>query len=421
MTLAASVAEPMVVSLLSGMHAIHGRSDGTVMAVDGFVDVPRTTEGGRTFQTELVFGTEAIPYTVGGATFGVPGLVAGCGLLHERDGRMPWSRLVEPALELARTGVELTAEDDSLLQLVEPVMTLNTGRSVFCHEDGSLKQCGDTIRLPDIGPLLEVLAQDGPSSVYTGEIAAALAEFCAEQGSLVTAADLRACQAIPHRPPQVSLFGHQAHTRVGLSPLLDYLDNLAGHPQAKVDVVTLAQVQRPHVTKVTGTTSFAAADADGNVCAVTASLGLGTSDWFHGCQLNSMLGERDLLAGPLRPRTRMGSMMAPTVVQSPGGKLTAVGSAGGSRIPSAMVRVIDGIVRQGLAPLPAVELPRLHRAGGVIHIEPTMPEEDEARLAAAGFRPNRWSTRHHFFGGVSAAGHDGAAGDSRRGGTQRDC
>ena len=418
MTLAACVGEPLVVSLLSGMHGIHGSPDGRVLAVDGFVDVPAITTGGHTVQTEVVFAEETVPYTVGASTFGVPGLVAGCGLLHQREGRMPWARLVEPALDVARTGVVLTPENAVLLDMIKPVMTMNTGAEVFCHPDGRLKTAGDQITLPDVTPLLEVLGSEGPTSMQHGEIAHALARFCNEVGSPMTTDDLASFRAVAHRPPLVEVFGHRVHSRVGLSPLLTYLDNLSVHPPDDVDVATLAEVQSMSGRKSTGTTSLAAVDADGNVCAVTASLGLGTGDWFHGCQLNSMLGEADLQQGPLRPRTRMGSMMAPTVIAAPDGTLTALGAAGGSRIPSAVLRVVDGMTRRGLDPLTAVELPRLHRVDDVVHIEPTTSEHDETRLQSAGFSPTRWGTRHHYFGGVSAAGHTGAVGDSRRGGDQ---
>src|SRR5205807_9799896 len=66
----------------------------------------------------------------------------------------------------------------------------------------------------------------------------------------------------------------------------------------------------------THTTNLVAVDGDGNVCVLTTSLGLGSGDWLPGLDLhlNSMLGETDLLRGPLEPGGRMQSMMAPSLV-----------------------------------------------------------------------------------------------------------
>ena len=61
------------------------------------------------------------------------------------------------------------------------------------------------------------------------------------------------------------------------------------------------------------TTNLVAADADGNVCAVTTSLGLGSGVWVpdFGVHLNSMLGEGELVRDGVAPGMRMGSMMSP--------------------------------------------------------------------------------------------------------------
>ena len=115
MTLAACVTEPLVVSLLSGMHAIAVGPDGRVRAVDGFGDVPAAAGAGRTVPTQVVFDDETWPYTIGPATFGTPAMVPGCRLLHERFGRLPWAVLLEPAREAARDGVVLSSQDEALL------------------------------------------------------------------------------------------------------------------------------------------------------------------------------------------------------------------------------------------------------------------------------------------------------------------
>jgi gamma-glutamyltranspeptidase/glutathione hydrolase len=54
--------------------------------------------------------------------------------------------------------------------------------------------------------------------------------------------------------------------------------------------------------------------------------------------------------------------------------------------------------------------------GTLVHAEPGVDEEALRSLAADGREVRRWPALHHYFGGVSLVGRDGAAGDPRRSG-----
>jgi gamma-glutamyltranspeptidase / glutathione hydrolase len=152
---------------------------------------------------------------------------------------------------------------------------------------------------------------------------------------------------------------------------------------------------------------------------LTTSLGLGSGDWLPGLDLhlNSMLGEVDLLHGPLEPGNRMGSMMAPTLALDGDGLELAIGAAGGTRLRTALLTVAAGLLDEGLEPAAAVERPRAHPAAGVVHAEPGVDDRGLAELERAGWTIRRWPERHHYFGGVSLCGRAGAAADPRRSGS----
>ena len=109
--LASCVAETVMTGLLGGGHAIYYDAvTGEARNLDCFVAVPGLdAPAGRRaelVELEVPFGTELVRYAIGIASTGVPGLSAGLGALHAAHGRLPWERLVEPALRLAREGVD---------------------------------------------------------------------------------------------------------------------------------------------------------------------------------------------------------------------------------------------------------------------------------------------------------------------------
>ena len=172
------------------------------------------------------------------------------------------------------------------------------------------------------------------------------------------------------------------------------------------------------------TTNISVVDNDGNACVITLSLGIGSGVWVpdHGFNLNSMLGEVELLTAELGPGQRMASNMVPLVVVDPGGALAlAAGSAGASRIRTALIGTLIAVLVDGRTVTDAISAPRLHPVGlagspPVAHVEPDYPQDELDALAADGFVINQWDHQSHYFGGVSAVGRIDAAGDPRRAG-----
>ena len=110
------------------------------------------------------------------------------------------------------------------------------------------------------------------------------------------------------------------------------------------------------------------------------------------------------------------SMTAPSVAVDDCGLALAIGAAGGTRLRTALVQVASGILNERLAPGEAIGRPRFHPAGSVLNAEPGVNEEALSELEASGWQVRRWTSLHHYFGGVSAIGREGAAGDPRRSG-----
>jgi gamma-glutamyltranspeptidase/glutathione hydrolase len=430
-SLASCVAETVMTGIAGGGHAIwmDGKT-GETRLLDFFVAVPGLGETPKEVQLVDIgvpFGTELVHYAVGIASCAVPGVPAGLHELWTRHGRLPWKRIVEPALALARTGVEMPPAHAACLAMLAPVMTMREGARIY-SPGGALLEAGDRLEQPGLVRTLELLQEEGARSFYDGSFADALLDLMAEREGLVTRRDLEEYEPFWLEPLVGDYLGFRILTRGGLTASvgekLAELPRLRGTADAE-RALALARilVALPYSgegEELGDTTNLVTVDGDGNACVLTTSLGLGSGDYLPGLDvhLNSMLGEADLLVNPLEPGQRMESMMSPTIVEDVDGPVLAAGAAGGTRLRPALVQVLAGILDEGLEPQTGVDRGRLHSTGELVHLEPGFSDEAVAALEAE-YEVRRWSAVHHYFGGVSLIARSGEAADPRRSGAAR--
>ena len=355
-------------------------------------------------------------FHVGESSVAVPGLVAGLERAHAEHGRLPWRSLFSPALELARTGVEMSGPQRFLLEILAPILErTEAGRRIYARHDRA--------QTAEMVPGLERLRADRAAAV------AALVPELAE--------DIGAYDVIERSPLEARFRG----TRVVTCPppsrgggiVAEGLAELDGEdaPPAPGSAEEASALVRALVTGyaggarragLTGTTHVSVIDVDGNAAALSSTLGSGSGVFRGGFQLNNMLGELDVIgAEPRAPGTRLPSMMAPTLVLDEGRPRLVLGSAGSVRLSGAILQIVAAVTAQQLPVEAAIERPRLHVEEGVVHLEGGWADEVAPRLEADGWTVVRWSGRNLFFGGVSAVetradGSLAAAGDPRRGG-----
>jgi gamma-glutamyltranspeptidase/glutathione hydrolase len=414
--LASCVAETVMTGLLGGGHALwFDAATGRARLLDCFVAVP-SGNGAPMEQLSVPFGEELVHYAIGASSCAVPGLPAGLETLWRTHGRLPWALLVEPALALARAGIAMPPAHVACLRMLEPVMTMREGARIYAP-GGALLADGDRLEQPGLVRALELVRDEGAASVYTGTIGRELVTLVAERDGVLTADDLAGYRAEWSVALETPFAGRHVLTRGGLSGVPEALGRLdpSGGNEALLAVLEEPPGPDGHTTNLT------VVDAEGNACVLTTSLGLGSGDWLPGLDLhlNSMLGETDLVRGPLRPGARMESMMAPAAAVDRDGLELALGAAGGTRLRTALVGVLAAVLHEELAPQQAIDRPRFHPAGGLVNAEPGVDEGWLAELESRGRTVRRWTARHHYFGGVSAIGRRGAGADPRRSGAVR--
>ena len=70
--------------------------------------------------------------------------------------------------------------------------------------DGCSRE-GDTIRLPELGDLLDRLGAEGPGFLYTGDVAHAVSDWVLERGGMLSRDDLASYEVIEREPARVDL------------------------------------------------------------------------------------------------------------------------------------------------------------------------------------------------------------------------
>ncbi len=140
---------------------------------------------------------------------GVPGTVAGLHLAWKERGSLPWKRLVDPAVALARDGFPLSEGLARSIARVLPSMQKYPGSMAQFSKNGVPYEAGEVWKQPDLAAALTRIAERGPAGFYEGETAALLAKDMAAHGGLITEADLKAYKAERRVPLRGTYRGYE--------------------------------------------------------------------------------------------------------------------------------------------------------------------------------------------------------------------
>src|SRR5947209_1712621 len=106
---------------------------------------------------------------------GVPGTVAGLHLAWKEQGKLPWKRLVEPAVALARDGFAVSdALARSLRSALPRFQQISPAAAAQFSKNGVPYESGDTLKQPELARTLERIAAEGPAGFYEGGPALAI-------------------------------------------------------------------------------------------------------------------------------------------------------------------------------------------------------------------------------------------------------
>jgi gamma-glutamyltranspeptidase/glutathione hydrolase len=139
---------------------------------------------------------------------GVPGTVAGLHLAWKENGKLPWKRLVEPAVTLARGGFIVTDGLARSLSNVMPEMQKYPASVAQFTRSGVAYKAGEILKQPALAATLERIENRGPAGFYEGETAAAIEKEMQAHGGLITRDDLKNYRAVRRAPVRGTYRGY---------------------------------------------------------------------------------------------------------------------------------------------------------------------------------------------------------------------
>jgi gamma-glutamyltranspeptidase/glutathione hydrolase len=143
----------------------------------------------------------------------VPGTVAGLHLVHTEHGRLPWRRLLQPAIDLARNGITVTMSmSDSLKSAQAEMCEQEASCRYFYKPDGSAYEFGDRLVQSDLADTLTLIAKDGPDAFYRGAIAQKIVAEMEMGGGLIDMASLAAYAPVVREPLHGNYRGYEIVT-----------------------------------------------------------------------------------------------------------------------------------------------------------------------------------------------------------------
>ncbi|PYE86470.1 gamma-glutamyltransferase [Phyllobacterium leguminum] len=400
-----------------------------------------------------------------------PGSLKGYETALRDYGTFDWADLIAPAIRYARDGFMIRnhmhwywtkdQSDDGFANTLDKLRFSSTGRRVYFHEDGQVRNVGDTLVNTDMARTLERIARSGGADIfYHGEIADEIADDFKANGGLIGREDLARYELsrvapiwgeyrgnrIASSPPPGSGFpmlellhimeefdvgamrhGSTEHVRIlfeAMKRMTIDKDAHMGDP-AYVEVPYGKLLSRDHAAeharsiraeKIANvsrldrsqrdTTHISVVDKDGNAVALTHTLGSpsgaitdGLGFMYNGTmsRFNPVPGK----PGSIAPGKRRPSSAAPTIVFKGDEPSIVIGAPGGSYIAPSVAQCLMNMIDFDMPVLEAVSAPRVVGVSNTIDICNRIRRSVERELRALGYKVAR-SPQTYAFAAVHA-------------------
>ena len=144
---------------------------------------------------------------------GVPGTVAGLYKAHAKYGKLPWAKVVNPAVKLAQKGFSFTYTLNEEYKYFGKWWNQYPSTAKVMYKSGnSPYQPGERWKQPDLAKTLKRIKKNGRDGFYKGETARVLTSFIQSMGGIITEEDLIKYEAIERSSVKGSYRGYDIYS-----------------------------------------------------------------------------------------------------------------------------------------------------------------------------------------------------------------
>ncbi|EAZ82033.1 gamma-glutamyltransferase [Algoriphagus machipongonensis] len=132
---------------------------------------------------------------------GVPGTVAGLYQAHQKYGKLSWSELVKPSVELAKKGFTMSwGLYRAALRMTDRDPSEDIMQNFFKGDDGEVVKPGNTWKQPALAKTLKEIQKHGRDGFYKGWVAEEIEAYMKANGGIITQEDLAKYEAVERNP-----------------------------------------------------------------------------------------------------------------------------------------------------------------------------------------------------------------------------
>jgi len=172
-----------------GFMIVHDAESGETKAIDYREMAPASADRDMFLDDEGNADSNLSRFT--GLATGVPGTVAGMQMALDEYGSMTLAEVIQPAIELARDGIDVTPGlADSLKGLESRLKKWPASEAIFYKEGGGFYEPGERLVQDDLAATLQKIADEGPAGFYEGDVAEAISASVTDAGGRITVEDM---------------------------------------------------------------------------------------------------------------------------------------------------------------------------------------------------------------------------------------
>lgn len=194
--LALAVVYPRAGNIGGGGFLVVRQNDGTIASLDFREKAPQNAHKDMYLDSlgNVVPGLSIL----GHLAVGVPGTVDGIFKEHQRFGKLDFKRLIQPAIDLAEKGFQITQKEATRLnKFQEEFRKMNDASSPFIRDDW---KAGDRLIQKELAHTLRLIRDHGEAGFYEGETAKKIVREVNSGNGIFTLEDLKNYESVWRKP-----------------------------------------------------------------------------------------------------------------------------------------------------------------------------------------------------------------------------